>query len=56
MKRTAFLNSCILLLAPLAMLPAENASKAATGSPLPAAAAQAVGNSFPYGHGQYRGV
>src|SRR5208282_6735209 len=41
MKRAAFLNSCILLLAPLATLHAENAPKAATGLPLPA---QAVGN------------
>jgi hypothetical protein len=44
MKRTAFLNSCILLLAPLATLHAENPPKAAAGLPLPAAAARAVGN------------
>lgn len=44
MKSAAFLNFCFLLLAPLATLQAENAPKANTGLPLPAAASQAVGN------------
>src|ERR1035441_10132705 len=44
MKRAAFLNFCMLLLAPLATLHAEDAPKAAAGSPAPTVAAQAVGN------------
>ena len=44
MRRTTFLSSCILLLAPLVSLQAENAPKAAAALTLPAAAAQAVGN------------